>query len=92
MGIVKFFIAIFVGCVLVGVIKTLFSVRSGIIFFRRGVKSVDKKTGKPIEYDYESRINNSVFPSLQGGPHNHAIGSVAVALKQVGNKKVLCSV
>jgi glycine hydroxymethyltransferase len=54
-----------------------------MIFFRRGVKSVDKKTGKPIEYDYESRINNSVFPSLQGGPHNHAIGSVAVALRQV---------
>jgi glycine/serine hydroxymethyltransferase len=54
-----------------------------MIFFRRGTKSVDKKTGKPIEYDYESRINNSVFPSLQGGPHNHAIGSVAVALRQV---------
>jgi glycine hydroxymethyltransferase len=54
-----------------------------MIFFRRGTKSVDKKTGKPVEYDYESRINNSVFPSLQGGPHNHAIGSVAVALRQV---------
>jgi len=63
-----------------------------MIFYRRGVKAVDKKTGKPIEYDYESRINNSVFPSLQGGPHNHAIASVAVALKQVGNEKVLCSV
>jgi glycine hydroxymethyltransferase len=63
-----------------------------VIFFRRGVKAVDKKTGKTIEYDYESRINNSVFPSLQGGPHNHAIASVAVALKQVGNKNVLCSV
>jgi glycine hydroxymethyltransferase len=59
-----------------------------MIFFRRGVKLVDKKTGKPIEYDYENRINNSVFPALQGGPHNHAIASVAVALKQVGNKKV----
>lgn len=62
--------------------KTLRGGRSGMIFFRRGTKSIDKKTGKPIEYDYESRINNSVFPSLQGGPHNHAIGSVAVALKQ----------
>jgi glycine hydroxymethyltransferase len=60
-----------------------------MIFFRRGTKSVDKKTGKPIEYDYESRINNSVFPSLQGGPHNHAIGSVAVALKQVRRRHCL---
>ncbi|PNF20951.1 Serine hydroxymethyltransferase, mitochondrial [Cryptotermes secundus] len=62
--------------------KTLRGGRSGMIFFRRGTKSVDKKTGKPVGYDYESRINNSVFPSLQGGPHNHAIGSVAVALRQ----------
>ena len=41
------------------------------------------KNGKPIMYDFESRINNAVFPALQGGPHNHAIGGVAVALKQV---------
>jgi len=33
-------------------------------------------------YDFEQRINNAVFPALQGGPHNHAIGGVAVALKQ----------
>merc|ERR1719201_2192075 len=33
-------------------------------------------------YDYETRINNAVFPALQGGPHNHAIGGVAVALRQ----------
>lgn len=62
--------------------KTLRGARSGMIFFRRGVKTHDKKTGKPIMYDYESRINSAVFPSLQGGPHNHAIGAVAVALKQ----------
>merc|ERR1712002_1004065 len=47
----------------------------------RGQKGVDK-AGKPVLYDYESRINNAVFPALQGGPHNHAIGGVAVALKQ----------
>ena len=41
------------------------------------------KTGKPVLYDYETRVNNAVFPALQGGPHNHAIGGVAVALKQV---------
>lgn len=90
MGIVKF--SIFGGfCTSWCNQDLFFSLRSGMIFFRRGVKSVDKKTGRPVEYEYESRVNNSVFPSLQGGPHNHAIASVAVALKQVGNKKVLCS-
>ena len=42
---------------------------------------MDKK-GNPIMYDLESRINQAVFPALQGGPHNHAIAGVAVALKQ----------
>ena len=60
------------------------SYRSGLIFFRRGKKGVNKKTGKDIMYDYERRINNAVFPSLQGGPHNNSIGAVAVALKLVG--------
>lgn len=57
--------------------------RSGLIFYRKGVRSVDKKTGKETLYDLEDRINFAVFPSLQGGPHNHAIAAVAVALKQV---------
>jgi len=34
-------------------------------------------------YDYEDRINQAVFPGLQGGPHNHTITGLAVALKQV---------
>lgn len=33
-------------------------------------------------YDLEKRINEAVFPGLQGGPHNHQIAAVAVALKQ----------
>ena len=33
-------------------------------------------------YDLENRINFALFPGLQGGPHNHAIGGVAVALRQ----------
>merc|ERR1711887_65737 len=61
--------------------KSLRGVRSGMIFFRRGQKGVDKK-GNPVMYDFEQRINNAVFPALQGGPHNHAIGGVAVALQQ----------
>ncbi|XP_050282144.1 serine hydroxymethyltransferase 3, chloroplastic-like isoform X2 [Quercus robur] len=31
--------------------------------------------------DLESAIKNAVFPGLQGGPHNHTIGGVAVSLK-----------
>ncbi|KAH8024278.1 hypothetical protein HPB51_022397 [Rhipicephalus microplus] len=61
--------------------KTLRGSRAGLIFFRKGVKEVDKK-GKEIMYDLEQKVNFAVFPSLQGGPHNHAIASVAVALKQ----------
>ena len=53
-----------------------------MIFYRKGQKGMDKKTGKPIIYDLEQKINQAVFPSLQGGPHNHAIASVAVALRQ----------
>ncbi|KAL0191861.1 hypothetical protein M9458_014559, partial [Cirrhinus mrigala] len=54
---------------------------AGLIFYRKGVRSVDKK-GKEVVYDLEEKVNFSVFPSLQGGPHNHAIAGVAVALKQ----------
>lgn len=45
---------------------------------------MDPKSGREIPYTFEDRINFAVFPSLQGGPHNHAIAAVAVALKQVG--------
>lgn len=40
------------------------------------------KTGEKIFYDYEDKINNAVFPSLQGGPHNNAIGGIATAMLQ----------
>ncbi|XP_052613245.1 serine hydroxymethyltransferase, cytosolic isoform X1 [Peromyscus californicus insignis] len=62
--------------------KTLRGCRAGMIFYRKGVRSVDPKTGKEIHYELESLINSAVFPGLQGGPHNHAIAGVAVALKQ----------
>ena len=35
-----------------------------------------------ILYDLEGPINFSVFPGHQGGPHNHTITALAVALKQ----------
>uniref|UniRef100_A0A6Q2Z601 Serine hydroxymethyltransferase n=1 Tax=Esox lucius TaxID=8010 RepID=A0A6Q2Z601_ESOLU len=52
--------------------KTLRGCRSGVIFYRKGVRSVDAK-GKETLYNLESLINQAVFPGLQGGPHNHAI-------------------
>jgi len=60
--------------------KTLRGPRAGIIFYRKGVRSVDSK-GNKIMYDIGDKINLAVFPGLQGGPHNHAIGGIAVAMK-----------
>ncbi|XP_062914751.1 serine hydroxymethyltransferase, cytosolic isoform X2 [Mobula hypostoma] len=53
--------------------KTLRGCRSGMIFYRKGIRSVDPKTGKEIMYNLEAPLNQAVFPGLQGGPHNHAI-------------------
>ncbi|CAI8057544.1 Serine hydroxymethyltransferase, mitochondrial [Geodia barretti] len=61
--------------------KTLRGPRAGLIFFRRGVKGVDKK-GKETMYTFEKDINSAVFPGLQGGPHNNVIAGVAVAMKE----------
>ncbi|XP_013381162.1 serine hydroxymethyltransferase, cytosolic-like [Lingula anatina] len=61
--------------------KSLRGPRAGLIFFRKGVRRVDKN-GQNVMYDIEKKINDAVFPGLQGGPHNHAIAAVAVALKQ----------
>jgi glycine hydroxymethyltransferase len=40
------------------------------------------KKGEEVKYDLEDKINFSVFPGLQGGPHNHTIAALATALKQ----------
>ena len=47
--------------------KTLRGPRSGMIFAKK---------------EFMDDINAAVFPSLQGGPHNHQIGALAVALKE----------
>ncbi|KAI9844911.1 MAG: Serine hydroxymethyltransferase, cytosolic [Sclerophora amabilis] len=62
--------------------KSLRGPRGAMIFFRKGVRSSDPKTGKELLYDLEGPINFSVFPGHQGGPHNHTITALAVALKQ----------
>lgn len=61
--------------------KSLRGPRGAMIFFRKGIRKVTKK-GKEVLYDLEKKINFSVFPGHQGGPHNHTISALAVALKQ----------
>ncbi|KAL8522184.1 hypothetical protein ACS0TY_012362 [Phlomoides rotata] len=52
--------------------KSLRGPRGGMIFFKK----------EPVlGVDLETAINNAVFPGLQGGPHNHTIGGLAVSLK-----------
>jgi glycine hydroxymethyltransferase len=61
--------------------KSLRGPRGAMIFFRKGVRRVDKK-GNQEMYDLENPINASVFPGHQGGPHNHTITALSVALHQ----------
>jgi len=56
--------------------KTLRGPRSGLIFFKKEVNIYGEKI------ELTQKINDSVFPGLQGGPHNHIISAVAVALKE----------
>jgi len=56
--------------------KTLRGPRSGLIFFKKEVTIYGEKI------ELTQKINDSVFPGLQGGPHNHIIAAVAVALKE----------
>lgn len=66
--------------------KSLRGPRGAMIFFRKGVRRVDKK-GKEEMYDLEGPINASVFPGHQGGPHNHTITALAVALHQAQSRE-----
>jgi glycine hydroxymethyltransferase len=68
--------------------KSLRGPRAGMIFYRRGPIPEDRlPKGVPPGtcYDFEGKIDFAVFPSLQGGPHNHQIGALAVALKQAAS-------
>ncbi|CAF4150546.1 unnamed protein product, partial [Rotaria magnacalcarata] len=70
--------------------KSLRGPRAALIFFRRGIKKTQatKKGAKEEQvemYDYERKINEAVFPGLQGGPHNNTIGALAVALKEAAS-------
>lgn len=66
--------------------KSLRGPRGAMIFYRKGLRNVDKK-GNEILYDLEKKINFSVFPGLQGGPHNHTISALATCLKQANSRE-----
>ena len=57
--------------------KTFRGPRAAIIFYRKG-----KKVNRSGVYDFETKINNAVFPGLQGGPHNQTIAAIATAALQ----------
>ncbi|KXH53769.1 serine hydroxymethyltransferase [Colletotrichum salicis] len=61
--------------------KSLRGPRGAMIFFRKGVRRQNAKKEDEM-YNLEGPINASVFPGHQGGPHNHTITALAVALKQ----------
>lgn len=66
--------------------KSLRGPRGAMIFYRKGIRNVNKK-GEKVMYNLEESINASVFPGHQGGPHNHTIAALAVALKQAHTKE-----
>jgi len=58
--------------------KSLRGPRAGVIFYR---KTPLAAAGEGV--NMAEAINAAVFPSLQGGPHNHQIGALAVQLSEV---------
>jgi glycine hydroxymethyltransferase len=52
--------------------KSLRGPRGGMIFYRK---------------QFKEQIDQAVFPGLQGGPHNHTIAALAVALKEASTQE-----
>lgn len=59
--------------------KSLQCARGALIFYRKGVRTETKKG--PVYYDLEQKINDSVFPGHQGGPHVNNIAAIGVGLQ-----------
>ena len=53
----------------------------------RGAMIMVTKKGLKKDPDLATKIDKSIFPGLQGGPHINAIAGIAVALKEDSTKK-----
>jgi glycine hydroxymethyltransferase len=62
----------------------------GALLFSRKAVQVQRavQNGKEEVWNLDKAINASVFPRHQGGPHNHAIMAVAVAMEQIQTRCV----
>jgi len=64
--------------------KTLQGPRGAVIFINK-----KSKTAKKLNINLEEVINKTVFPGLQGGPHNNIIAGIAYAFKRATSKKFI---
>lgn len=62
--------------------KSLRGPRAALIFYRNVMKPKQQQPGMDGSTIGEL-INQTVFPGHQGGPHNHTIAALSVALHQV---------
>jgi glycine hydroxymethyltransferase len=61
--------------------KTLQGPRGAIMFFRKGVRSTNPKTGAVTNYDLETPLNESVYPGHQGGVYLNRVAAIGVVCK-----------
>ncbi|XP_064627552.1 serine hydroxymethyltransferase, cytosolic-like isoform X2 [Lineus longissimus] len=62
--------------------KSLRGPRTAMVLYRKAL-ATEQTSGEVKIFNLEKRINEAVFPGTHGAPHNHAIASLAVALKEV---------
>lgn len=60
--------------------KTLCGPRAAMIFSRKDKSIMTEDKNAPIS----ELIDKAVFPGMQGGPHEHTIAAIAVALREAG--------
>lgn len=62
--------------------KTLRGPRAGIIMCNGNPSDPLRSPKNPTKKDIPTLIDRAIFPGLQGGPHEHTIAGIAVALKE----------
>ncbi|MBD3300558.1 MAG: aminotransferase class I/II-fold pyridoxal phosphate-dependent enzyme [Candidatus Moranbacteria bacterium] len=69
--------------------KTLRGPRAGIIMCNGDPSNPLKKPDKISERNLPTLIDRAIFPGLQGGPHEHTIAGIAVALREASTEEFL---